>query len=1012
MPPISPDVSPRHFPTPSPPPPAYTVQPHDTVQSIAQAYGITPEEVARTNGMAVTTALAPGQTLNLPGNAVPPQPSHALPSNQTLQQNTDAAVSAYQNAVQQAKLALQNAPRNAGIRDDISRSGADQVNSAQQALNTAIQDEIAGEIANRNNGVPAQFRTPADQLTNSFSQAILQRYQGNPAAQSAIGTGITNYKASIAIAVAQGNDNSIDKLQSLSTQLQGQSPDVINQVLDDSRVQGWIQDEANQVAQPYANVPQDQLQGTVDQATDAMNRLQTITQSLSPDLAAAVTQASMPTIQKVAQLEINQVGGAVPFNTLQSVLANLGNGDQANAAIQQAADAYANVGAASSLVQRGSDLGTLENSILAAPGYGAAGNPNFAIALGHALQDRGLNDLATAAFNSGAHGVQDYLANDGASPLKQYQAAHDAAEQKDQKLAQLLAQSGPLSYTQEQAFIKAYRNDPDNAQAYQADAAAAKTLATYMQNNQSSLIFAAGRNPAAAQQLYGAMKDLAQSGQGETALRFAGYVDNDAAASKAFSQFSDYHTTFETDAVQAATGQLLVENGGDTKAAGSQLLQLADPVFKGRNGWNQVKEGIQAMADGDTNAFNAASFAEGYKEMGASGKAWAIAAVTVDSLNGANADKIDEMINAFSMAGGDVSEVGTGVLQVMADAGKFGTYNVAAETMAKLGARFVPGLAMIASTSAFASDFNSVKENANSPTGAVYALAMAGDVVTVLGSFMENFPLTAVPGEIVSGIGTVIAAPFELIGHILDGNKEQQEFQEEQVKYLQASGIDKEEAEAMAKDGGAINAFAQQLGLNPQQAQAILMTHPEAFDQGTPQTQALINLVKACQIQPADANGFLSALAQDNPNYVSEFYNLVTSQNSAMPLTNSSNLVSMIDKGGYTNARAYVQSHAPGVFSPDGYARRQADRDYEMALSGGAQQQMYIGNDLKANHDPVYQSEMIGIMKKNGTLDNWVQQIARAGNGWPQAAISAVQNAQNAGVLSAGEAQQYLNELR
>lgn len=1014
MQPISPDVSPRPVPQP-PQPTSYTVQPHDTVQSIAQAYGVTPEELARSNGLAVTTELAPGQTLSMPGDAVPPSPSQSAPSNPTLQQNTDAAVTAYQNAVQQAKLALQNAPHNAGIREDISRSGDDQINSAQQALNAAIQDEIAGEIAHRNNGVPAQFCTPADQLTNSFSQAILQRYQGNPAAQSAISTGITNCKADIAVASSSGGANATDNLQSLGDKLKGQSPDVINQALSDSRVQGWIHDEANQIAQPYANVPQEQLEGAVDQGTQAMTRLQAATQNLPPALASAITQASMPTIQKVSQLSINQVGGAVPFDTLQNVLAKLGNGDEAKAVIQQAADVYANLGAASGLVRRDSADGQLEESILQAPDYGAAGNPNFAIALGNALQERGLNDLAKAAFDSGAHGVQEYLANSDSSPLKQYDAAHSAAEQKDQKLAQLIAQSGPMTNDQEQAFIKAYRSDPDNAKAYQADAAAAKTLATYMQDNQASLVFAAGRNPAAAQQLYGAMKDLAQSGQGEAALRLAGYVDNDAAASKAFNQFSDYHTTFETEAVQAAAGQLLVENGGDTKAAGTQLLQLADPVFKGRAGWNQVKEGFQAMADGDTNAFSAASFAQGYKEMGASGKAWAIAAVTVDSLNGANAEKVSEMINAFSLAGGDVSEVGTGVLKVMADAGKFGTYNATADVMAKLGARFVPGLGVIASTTAFASDIDAATKNAGSATGAVYALAVAGDVVSVLGSFMENFPLTAVPGEIVNGIGTVMAAPFELVGHILEGNKEQQEFQEEQVKYLQAAGIDKEGAEAMAKDGGAINTFAHQLGLSPQQAQQILADHPEAFDQGTPQTQALINVAKACQIQPGDADGFLAALAKDDPNYVDRFYNqmIAPGYTTATPLTNSANLVSMIDQGGFTNARAYVQSHAAQVFSPDGYAQRQAGRDYETALSMGAQQQVQIGNMLRSNHDAAYQTEMISIMKNNGTLDNWVRQISTQdpGVGWSQAGIAAIRNAQNAGVLSANQAQQYISEL-
>ncbi|MBE1161433.1 LysM peptidoglycan-binding domain-containing protein [Dyella acidiphila] len=1018
--PVSPGSSAAYVPPPQPTPSTYQVQPHDTVQSIAQSYSVTPEELARANGIAVGTTLSEGQTLTLPPNAVPPPPKQQLPSNQSLQQQTDAAVGAYKTAVAQAKQALQNAPHNMGIRTEISEDNAASVNSAQQTMDTAIQHEIAGEIANRNNGVPPQFRTPTDQLIASFGQSIAQRYASDPDTQAAVTTCVSNYqlqnKASTLIAAVPGSGSAQDKLQSLSKQLQGQPQNVVDQVLADAQVKSWIQAEANQVAQPYAQVKPDAVYYAQDQATAAANQLETATTGLSPELATAVTQASMPTLQKIAQLQLGYAGSMVPFDSVQSVLANLGSSDNANAVVQQVADAYAgNLGSVGFLT-RGGTTSELENSILDSPGFGAAGNPNFAIAFGNALQARGQSSAAKDAFDAGAQGVQDYLANNGNSPLKAYDAAHSAAEDKDKTLAQLLAQSGPLTYAQQQAFIKAYRSDPDNAKVYQADATAAKTLATYMQNNQSALLYAAGHNQAAAQQLYSCMQDLVQSGQGKVALQFAGYVQNDAAASKAFGKFSDYQSSFLPDAVKAAEGELLVEHNGDTKSAASELLELADPVFKGRNGWNQVKEGFEALANGDTKAFTPANFAEGYKAMGASGKAWAVAAITVDSINGANAEQINETINAFSMAGGDVSEVGTGVLQVMADAGKFGAFNASAEAMARLGSRFVPGLAMVASTSAFASDLQEAKNNTGSAGGAMYALAIAGDVLSVMGSFMENFPPAAVAGEVVSGIGTLISAPFELVGHILVGNKEQQEFQEEQVKYLQAAGIsDKEEAEAMAKDGGAINAFASQLGLNAQQAQDILVAHPEAFGQGSAYTQGLINVLKACQIKPADANGFLSALQQDNPNYLNLFFaqNSSPANNPAMPLSHTANLVNLIGGGGFAHAKAYVQSHSPEVFSPDGDARRQADYDYELAQSSGSMQPAQIGNLLKSNHNAAYQAEIISIMKNNGSLDAWVEQMgnAYAYNGWPQAATSALQNAQSAGVLSADQTQQYIGEL-
>ena len=996
--------------------PTYTAQAHDTVTSVAQAYQVTPEELARANGISVTTELQPNQVLMLPPNAVQPSKSDPAPAPQTPAQKTDAAIAAYDAAVKAHGDLMRSLPHNAGMRQEMSdtiSASNNTVAQAKAAMDKAIADEISGQIASRNAGVPPDFRTPTDQLITQSGQTISQRHQGDSVAQSGIADSIQTYqvkaKADALIPDFSGDWSAADKLKRIT--LQGQPPEVVNAVLSDPRVQSWINQAAKDIGQTYNGSSADDANWNVDKATQAAGNLQSATEGMPPELATAVTQASMPTIQKIAQLELGGAGSMVPFDSVQSVLAHLG-GDQANTVIQQVANAYADSPGAAAFLTRGGATSELESSILNSPDYGAAGNPSFAIAFGNALQARGRTQAANAAFDAGAKGVQDYLANNGTSPLKAYEAAHGAAEEKDKELQKLLAQSGPLTYEQQQAFIKAYRNDPDNAKAYQDDADAAKTLATYMQNNQASLLFAAGRNPAAAQQLYGAMKDLAQSGQGKVALQFAGYVQNDAAASKAFSKFSDYDNTFLPDAVKSAEGELLVEDKGDTKMVGADLLKLADPVFKGRNGWEQVKEGFKALANGDKEAFTAAKFAEAYKEMGASGKAWAVAGITVDSLNGANADKINEMINAFSMAGGDTSEVGVGALQVMADAGKFGAYNASAEAMAKLGSRFVPGLAVIASTSAFASDFQSVKEHSNSPTGAVYAMAVAGDVISVVGSFMENIPgPVAVAGEVVNGIGTLISAPFELVGHIIDGHEEQQKFQEEQVKYLQAAGIDKDKAEALAKDGSAINAFATQLGIDPKDAQDILMAHPEAFGAGGPYTQGVINVVKACQIKPADVNGFLYALAQDNPDYVNNFYTQFTmGSNPATPLTNSAHLVDLIggNSSSYHNAKAYVQSHAPDVLSADGNARRQADYQYEVLTMRDPQQ---IANLLESNHNDAYQAEIISIMKNNGSLDSWVQRIRNDPNGGAKAAVAALQNAQNANVLSASQTQQYIGEL-
>jgi len=1015
-------------------PASYTVQTHDTVQSIAQAYGVTPEELARTNGISTSTALLTGQALTLPPNAVAPTEDEESASPQTLAQQTDTAVNAYQQALKQT-------PRHVPLTSEVAQDQLSNLNSARQAMDSAVRNEIAGEIANRNNGVPANFQVPGDQLAASFGEGIVQRYQSDPDAQVAISASVNSYRADMLISAIPGNASPHDKLQTLNAQLQNQPQALFAQVLADPNVQNWVQAVADQVAQPYAQVKPGDVAQAKDQASQSINLLQTATAGLSPDLAAAVIQASMPTIQNIAQLR-NTDNPIALLYSMQNVFGQVNGSYQADLVLQQAAKAYANSPAASQLLTSGGTNSLLEDSIRgdARYGNGADGNPSFAIALGNALQANGHTQQASDALDAAAEGVRDYLANGNSSPLPAYEAAHGPAEEKDQRLAELLSQSGPLTYEQQQKFIQAYHDD--NAAVYDADKNASNALAAYLQNNQASLLFAAGRNSDAAKQLYSMMKDMTQSGQGTIALRLAADVQNDPTVQKAFSQFSDYQSTFLSDAVKSAQGELLVENGGDTKAASDQLVQLADPVFKGYAGWKDVSENYKAMADykltanGNIKAFSSQNFAEAFKEMGPVGKAWATCGVSIDILNGATTDQTAEMISSFSLAAGDASEVGSGALQVMAEAAKFGAYNASAETMSKLGAKLVPGLGVVGSLATMYQDGMVAANNPGTANGAVHAAATFADMSTCVGSIMAIIPGTQVEGLTVMGIGMLVAAPFQLTGVVLENAQQQREFRDDQTKYLKAAGLDDQMVNAMVEHGNQLSSFAQQLGLDPEpdgldsdphprarpspnsgdglnQAEEIWKTHPEAFNQGMAVTQGIIDAVKACQIKPADVNNFLSLLAADNPNYGSVFFEqrTIASNSPPSPLTYNAHLVNLIGGGGFPNTKAYLQSVDPGIFSANGNARRQADCDYEDAKHrGGAAQ---IGDLLTGNHDAAYQTEIISIMKNDGTLDSWLKQIGSQydENGRRQAAISALQNAQNAGALTAADAQGYKAEL-
>ncbi len=84
-----------------PPPPPHVVQPQETVASVAKTYQVTPEELARTNHITVDATLTPGQQLQLPPNAIPPKDdAQTAKAPATPAQKTDAAISAYEKAVQ------------------------------------------------------------------------------------------------------------------------------------------------------------------------------------------------------------------------------------------------------------------------------------------------------------------------------------------------------------------------------------------------------------------------------------------------------------------------------------------------------------------------------------------------------------------------------------------------------------------------------------------------------------------------------------------------------------------------------------------------------------------------------------------------------------------------------------------------------------------------------------------------------------------------------------------------
>ncbi|SFS07414.1 LysM domain-containing protein [Dyella sp. OK004] len=769
---VAPSASATYTQPQLPPPQTYTSTGKETVTQVAQQHGVTPEELARTNGISVDSALSLGQVLTLPPHATALTTAQAAPAPQTPAQKTDAAIAAYQAAVKEHDDVMRNAPHNGGIRQDLDTSELDKVDAAKKAMDQAIGEEIAGQVALRNQGVPMEFRTPTDQLIASAGNTILARHAGDPALTSTLNSSIHSYTvqsdANALIPEYSGDWSPTDKLKGII--LDGQPPEVVDAVLADPRVQGWIKDAASQVDQPYNGVSN--YADAETHATDAAQRLLNTVQGLPPPLAAAVVNQSMPTIQKIAQCEMVS-GGEGAYGTMQRVVSALGEGPQAQDLANQIAGAYVHQ------AERWAGFTTDATKFAVSDGA----SPTLAMALANALRQDGKSDQADGIVNLATQGLQQYLANGKDSPLKAYEDAHGAAEEKDKRLSQLLANAGPLDDDQKKKFVEAYTKDPDNAKVYQADADAAKNLASYMDAHKNDLLSAAGNSPDAAKQLYQCMKDLTQSGQGKTALEFADAIKADSPASQAFSAFSDYESDFLPKAIASAQGQLLVEEKGDSKTATDKLLELAEPLFKDKEGWASMKENYQRLGENENKAFDPKQLGEEFAKLGPAGKGLAMASVMVSAYNGGQADNITAMIGAYSMAGGNAAGLASGAVQYLADAGKLGRYTESAQAFAQFSARFVPGLAVIASTASFATDFNKLKSDP------VYAGAVVGDLFSVMGSVLETTGAGEVPGAFLNGVGFFLSAPFQFVGGLIDGNKEASELHKEVEKYLGKDGV-------------------------------------------------------------------------------------------------------------------------------------------------------------------------------------------------------------------------------
>lgn len=888
----------------------------------------------------------------------------------------NAAVAAYDAAVNGTDDVTRNAPRNAALRQDVRTWDVDQ---AQTALNQAVSDELVSQI-------PPDHRTAPDASLVQSAQAILQRYSSDSTAQ----------------------------------------PAVVDALLADPNVKAWINQAAQNIDQPYQGSDPRNVSEDTDRARQAAQRLQSTLDGLPPELATAVAQASLPTIQKISQLKLSC--STYPFNTVQGVLNSLGGGPRAQSVIDQVASYYAKrIGDLTEMAGHNGANGALADSIATA----GNGDTRFARSLANQLQASNakiIRDMAPAILNAGADGLHDYLANNGDSPLVAYNKAHAAAQQNNQHLSQLLSETGALTPEQRQDFIKAYMSAPANADVYKNEEQAAKKLADYMNANRDGLIFAAGQSPDSAKQLYQCMQGLTQSGQGTTSLSFIGSIKNDPAASKAFSTFSDYQGDFLDNTIASAQGELLVENGGNAQSAVSALMNIADPIFKGTGGWDKVKTDYAKLGDvkANPNVLDASELADAFKEMGAGKRGFSMASIMVSAYNGGSGG-LTAMLSGYADAGAQTDELTTGAFRYLADANKDAFYSEGVTAATDFSKKLIPGLSLIANAGSGLQDLSKAEHDP------VYAGAVFGDAVAFIGSGIEMLPGGQLPGEFLNGLGALGAAPFQLIGGAIDNANQEAALKKEAKSYLQqvnavevaqqrekAGTLDKtrmpDQADEdglnaktidalLASDPGQIKKL-QSLNMTAAEIQALGEDNPEWL-KSTSKSDFLFDLARASGVQGSEVAGFADAVQKDNPNIMAA----LPDQPSIGQLTDNQ-LLHLISER-YPTAQAYVQATHPDVLGPGGAARRKADADFDSIGLTRLDENSGIGDLLKHNSDPAYQAQIINRLRQGQELDGWVHAMSQTEDGLPQVAKKAIEAAQNAGVFatSPDSVKTYLREL-
>jgi hypothetical protein len=636
--------------------------------------------------------------------------------------------------------------------------------------------------------------------------------------------------------------------------------------------------------------------------------------------------------------------------------------------------------------------------------------------------------------------------------LRNAQSAYKNADQEvqslNQRLAGELAKLGPdLTGAQAQAYAKAFHDK--YAKAYAADSADAKALGKAL--NDPMLDRAVEQDPQVATQAADAAKQLAGTTQSVEVLKWVDHAfdpSNPASANyeKAFQphqiivaagragglpQEVQPDVNLENDIIgpslAGAAGELTAQSGGNARLAIQKYIGLVQPLEKIGKNANQVIKGVkllgkidEVLKSGDYEGLTRADFTSGLSGpvgtgLAAAGLAFGAFGITNAARKGQYTKLVEDIASTGSSGvqllsntlksldgAGKVAEGAEGASQ--AAEGAVDASKLAAEGLSTVSFldRLAPGLGVVANGVAFGAQ---LAQDVHDPTvGGI--VSTVGDFVATVGSGIG----TVIPGvgQVVEGVGLVVAG----IGSFVSNIQNRGAIDGEERSLLEKAGVNDNAATALANGDNQGAQLHSTLGMTPQQIQQLAQNHPEVFA-APGYGDAFIDAATANGIRGDKVNGFINALAKDNPDYMSRLFafRMEPSTNQAVKDAQLRDVI----QAQFPTAAKYVRENSPQLYPTsaqgkrDVAAREQADADFGNA--GGMP--LNIANDLKSNSNPAYQAELIRCLKTDGTLANWVRQLSTqyAYNGWPQAAKQAIANAESQGVLSASEAQSYQHQL-